>query len=230
MQQAEQRLIKLKYKKNDVKQEFYEKSLEQINSIKLDDLFEVHFEKYYSKQKSSKEHKSRMNVISRTIIPNEDPKLFLFLNSKFSMKDFNKNEIAFGLIPVVEYRTYLQSFIDKRREKVKNQTIINDLMFIHTALKNAHTYFKNIPKISHPLQDIDFKTLPDQIVYKDKRISPETRVAVETLLIEKSRVDHYREMFVFLYETGVRISEALTITKKTATLKRNNFSYLKKER
>lgn len=229
LQQAEQRLIKLKYKKNDVKQEFYEKSLEQINSVKLDDLFEVHFEKYYSKQKSSKEHKSRMNVISRTIIPNEDPKLFLFLNSKFSMKDFNKNEIAFGLIPVVEYRTYLQSFIDKRREKVKNQTIINDLMFIHTALKNAHTYFKNIPKINHPLQDIDFKTLPDQIVYKDKRISPETRVAVETLLIEKSRVAHYQEMFVFLYETGVRISEALTITKKDCNLEKGTIFLISKK-
>lgn len=218
--QAEQRLIKLKYKKDDVKIEFYEKGLAQINSIKLETLLEVHFDKYYSKLKSAKEHKSRMNVIARTMVPVEDSRQMLFISTKFSMTDFNKDEIPFGLIPVTDCKKFIQAFIDKRKEKVKNQTIVNDLMFLHTALKNANTYFKDIPKIHYPLEYVDFKTLKDQITYKDKRLKPETRIAIETILIEKSRVAHYRNMFVFLSETGVRISEALSILVKDCDLEK----------
>lgn len=213
LQQAEQRLIKLKYKRDDIKQEFYEKSIKQINQVKLEDLFEVHFEKHYSKLKSAKEHKSRMRVISRTLIQSADTKLRLFLSNNFSLSDFNKDEIPFGLIPVVEYKDHLQKFIDERKKKVKNQTIVNDLMFLHTALKNANVYFSNIPKIYRPLEDVDFKQLKDQLIYKEQRIKPEVRIAVETILIEKSRLSHYRNLFVFLSETGVRISEALSILK-----------------
>lgn len=220
LQQAEQRLIKLKYKKEDVKIEFYEKSLAQINQIKLETLLEVHYEKYYSKLKSAKEHKSRMNVISKTLVPCEDSRLILFVGSKFSMGDFNKDEMPFGLVSVVDYKLFIQKFIDKRKETVKNQTIVNDLMFLHTALKNANTYFKEIPKIYHPLEDVDFKTLKDQVTYKDKRLKPEIRIAVETILIEKSRLAHYRNMFVFLSETGVRISEALSIQKGDCDLEK----------
>lgn len=218
LKQAEQRLLKLKYKKEDVQQEFIRKAIEEINKVKLEDLFEVHFEKYYSKLKSAKEHKSRMNVISRTIIRSEDPQLIRFAGTNFSMSELVKDEIPFGQIPVTDYKKYLQAFIDKRREKVKNQTIVNDLMFIHTAIKNANVYFRDIPKVYHPLEDVDFKTLKDQITYTDKRLKPETRAQIETILIEKSRLSHYANMFVFLSETGVRISEALTIQKNDCDL------------
>ena len=229
LQQAEQRLLKLKYKKEDVQKEFIKQIADDIKTVTLSALFEVHFERYYSSQKSAKEHKSRMNVISNTLIPIDDPRISMLAHLRHTTIKPDSKEIPFGLIPVVDYKIYLQSFIDKRKKKVKNQTIVNDLMFVHTALKNANVYFKNIPKIHHPLEDIDFKTLPDQVVYKDKRISPETRIAVETLLIEKSRVEHYREMFVFLYETGVRISEALTITKKDCNLEKRTIFLISKK-
>lgn len=218
LKQAEQRLLKLKYKKDDIQQEFYRKAIEEINKVKLEDLFEVHFDRYYSKLKSAKEHKSRMNVISQTIIRSEDPKLIRFAGTNFSMSELVKDEIPFGQIPVVDYKKYLQSFIDKRKEKVKNQTIVNDLMFIHTAIKNANVYFKDLPKVYRPLEDVDFKTLKDQVTYKDKRLKPETRAQIETILIEKSRLPHYANMFIFLSETGVRISEALSIQKNDCDL------------
>lgn len=218
LQLAEQRLLKLKYKKEDIQLEFYKQAIEEINRIKLEDLFDVHFERYYSKLKSAKEHKSRMNVISRTIIRSEDPKLLRFAGTNLSMSELVKDEIPFGQIPVTDYKKYLQAFIDKRKETVKNQTIVNDLMFIHTALKNANVYFRDIPKIYKPLEDVDFKTLKDQVTYTDKRLKPETRAQIETILIEKSRLSHYANMFVFLSETGVRISEALSIQKNDCDL------------
>jgi len=218
LQLAEQRLIKLKYKKEDVQLEFIKKAIEEINKIKLEDLFEVHFEKYYSKLKSAKEHKSRMNVISKTMIRSEDPQLIRFAGTNFSMAELVKDEIPFGQITVTDYKKYLQAFIEKRKEKVKNQTIVNDLMFIHTAIKNANVYFRDIPKFHHPLEDVDFKTLKDQVTYTDKRLKPETRAQIETILIEKSRLPHYANMFIFLSETGVRISEALSIQKNDCDL------------
>lgn len=218
LQLAEQRLLKLKYKKDDVQLEFIKKTIEEINKVKLEDLFDVHFERYYSKLKSAKEHKSRMNVISRTIIRSEDPKLLRFAGTNFSMSELVKDEIPFGQIPVTDYKKYLQAFIDKRKETVKNQTIVNDLMFIHTAIKNANVYFRDIPKVYHPLEDVDFKTLKDQVTYTDKRLKPETRAQIETILIERSRLSHYANMFVFLSETGVRISEALSIQKNDCDL------------
>ena len=229
LQQAEQRLLKLKYKKEDIQKEFIKQIADEIKTITLSALFEEHYRRYYSIQKSAKEHKSRMNVISNTLIPVDDPRVSMFAHLRHTQIKPDSKQIPFGLIPVVDYKVYLQSFIDKRKEKVKNQTVVNDLMFIHTALKNANVYFKNIPKIAHPLEDVDFKTLPDQVVYKDKRITPETRIAVETLLIEKSRLSHYRDMFVFLYETGVRISEALTITKKDCNIEKGTIFLISKK-
>lgn len=229
LQQAEQRLLKLKYKKEDVQKEFIKQIADEVKTISISALLELHYEKYYSLLKSAKEHKSRMNVISNTLIPFDDPRISMLAHTRYTTIRPDTKEVPFGVIPVVEYNKYLQSFIDKRKEKVKNQTIVNDLMFLHTALKNANNYFKNIPKIYHPLENVDFKTLKDQIVYKDKRISPETRIAVETLLIEKSRKTHYRDLFVFLCETGVRISEALTILKKDCSLEKGTIFLISKK-
>ena len=229
LQQAEQRLLKLKYKKEDVQKEFVKQIADEIKTITLSALLELHYDKYYSLLKSAKEHKSRMTVISNTLIPFDDPRISMLAHTRYTTIRPDTKEVPFGVIPVVEYNKYLQSFIDKRKEKVKNQTIVNDLMFLHTALKNANNYFKNIPKIYHPLENVDFKTLKDQVVYKDKRLKPETRVAIETILIEKSRVEHYREMFVFLSETGVRISEALTILKKDCDLEKGTIFLISKK-
>lgn len=229
LQQAEQRLLKLKYKKEDVQKEFIKQVADEIKTITISALLELHYEKYYSLQKSAKEHKSRMNVISNTLIPVDDPRISMFAHLRHTAIKPDSKEIPFGMIPVVDYKVYLQSFIDKRKQKVKNQTIVNDLMFLHTALKNANVYFKNIPKIIYPLEDVDFKTLKDQIVYRDKRLKPSTRIEIETILIEKSRLAHYHEMFVFLCETGVRISEALTILKKDCDLEKGTIFLISKK-
>lgn len=229
LQQAEQRLLKLKYKKEDVQKEFVKQVADELKTITLSALLELHYEKYYSLQKSAKEHKSRMNVISNTLIPVDDPRISMLAHLRHTTIKPDSKEVPFGMIPVVDYKVYLQSFIDKRKQKVKNQTIVNDLMFLHTALKNANVYFKNIPKIVHPLEDVDFKTLKDQVTYRDKRLKPSIRTAVETILIEKSRLSHYHEMFVFLSETGVRISEALTILKADCDLEKGTIFLISKK-
>ncbi|WP_084027237.1 site-specific integrase [Delftia sp. JD2] len=229
LKQAEQRLIKLKYKKDEVQQEFIKKFIDEVSLITIAELLEEHYTQYYSKLKSSKEHKSRMNVISRTLILAEDPRIIKIATIKFRTTQAVDNKIEFGSVPVVEFSKYLNSFIFSRKQKVKNQTIVNDLMFLLTALKNAHNYFSNIEKIKDPLETVDFKQLKDQVTYRNKRLNPQTRAAIETILLEKSRKLHYWEMFVFLSETGMRISEALSVLKKDVDTSKDIISLISKK-
>lgn len=221
LKKAEERLIKLKYKTDEVYAELIKKTIAETRLITFDDLFQIHFKEYYLKLKSAKEHKSRMNVILKTIVNDIDVREYKLLSLKTNyLATGIAKEIEFGFLPIEKYDIFINQFIEARRKTVKNQTIVNDLMFIHTALKNSHKYFKNLTQIERPLKSVDFKTLEEQVTYKDKRITAETRIFIEQLLIQKSRKSHYQEMFIFLAETGVRISEALSITKKDCDLKK----------
>lgn len=212
---AESRLVQLKYKRDEVKssndKKFIQESIALAKNVTIGSLCDEHYRKYYSLLKSAKEHKSRMKVICDTLVPSEDSRIFMWLQLRYDGVKPDSHRIPFGAVPVLEYEKYLVAYIDERKKKVKNQTIVNDLMFLHTALKNCHNYFRNIPQIHNPLKTVNFKTLKDQTVYTDKRLKPETRVQIEQILIANSRESHYADFFVFLSETGCRLSEALTI-------------------
>ena len=220
--QAESRLVQLKYKREDVKssndKKFLQDTIALAKTVTIDALCDEHYRKYYSTLKSTKEHKSRMKVICNTLVPSADSRIFMWANLRVDGVKPDSHRVPFGAVPVIEYEKYLIAYIDERKKKVKNQTIVNDLMFLHTALKNCHNYFRNIPQIHSPLKSVNFKTLKDQVVYTDKRLKPETRVKIEQILISNSRESHYADFFVFLSETGCRLSEALTIRVKDVDL------------
>ncbi len=213
--QAESRLVELKYKRDEVKssndKKFIQDTIALAKTVTIETLCNEHYTKYYSTLKGAKEHKSRMRVICDTLVPSDDSRIFMLLQLRVGGTKPDSHRIPFGAIPVLEYEKYLVAYIDERKKKVKNQTIVNDLMFLHTALKNCHNYFRNIPQIHTPLKSVNFKTLKDQVVYTDKRLKPDTRVKIEQILIANSRESHYTDFFVFLSETGCRLSEALTI-------------------
>ena len=222
---AEKRLFELKYKPNEIlkanETKFIAQTLAEAKAVTIETLCEEHYEKYYSHLKGAKEHRSRMRVICRTLIPDADSRLAVFALMRFNDVRPDTKRVPFGVVPVVEFEKYLPSFIEARKATVKNQTVVNDLMFLHTALKNCHNYFKNIPRISAPLQSVNFKALKDQVTYTDKRLKPEVRATVEQILIAQSRKPHYADFFIFLSETGCRLSEALTIQKQNVDLEKS---------
>jgi len=220
LRQAEERLLKLKYKKDEIRSEIIKKAIAEISQITMKQLLEEVHKQYYSKTRTARDNKSRVNTISNTVITKEDPRIRQFLNYQFSVADLNKEEIKFGDTAAIDYEKHLQSFINARKLKVKNQTIVNDLMIISVSLKLGHKYFSSLPIIEHPLKNVNYKELKDQITYRDKRITPEQRVIIETVFIEHSRKQHYHNMFIFLAETGMRISEVLTVLVKDCNLEK----------
>lgn len=225
LETAEKRLVELKYKRDAVRESNTKKIIAEsaalIQTITIEALCEEHYKRYYCHLKSAKEHKSRMQVICRTLVPVEDTRISMLAHVRYDRIRPDSKTVPFGMIPVVEYEKYLVAFIDARKKTVKNQTVVNDLMFLHTALKSCHNYFRKIPQITNPLKSVNFKTLKDQVVYTDKRLKPETRAKIEQLLITYSRESHYSEFFVFLSETGCRLSEALTIQVKDVDLQKS---------
>lgn len=222
---AEARLLELKYGKDRVREANNKKAIDEsvalLKTVTLEALCNEHYNRYYSKLKGAKEHKSRMRVICETEVPTSDSRLSILAHIRYDHIKIDSARIPFGMIPVVEYENYLNAYIDIRKLKVKNQTVVNDLMFLHTALKSCHNYFRNIPQIVNPLRTVNFKTLRDQVTYVDKRLRPETRVKIEQLLIQYSREPHYANFFIFLSETGCRLSEALSVCKKDIDLQKS---------
>lgn len=222
---AEKRLFELKYKPDEVlkakEAKLISESAAQAKTVTIEALCDEHYEKYYRQLKGAKEHRSRMRVICRTLIPDADSRLAVFALMRFNNVGPDTKRVPFGSVPVLEFEKYLPSFIEARKATVKNQTIVNDLMFLHTALKNCHNYFRNLPKISAPLQSVNFKALKDQVTYRDKRLKPEVRAKIEQILIAQSRRPHYADFFVFLAETGCRLSEALSIQAKNVDLEKS---------
>lgn len=229
LEAAENRLVALKYKQDEVKDQFYQKGLAALSDIKMRDLLDEHYKKYYSHLKSSKTHKSRLKVISETLIPTQHDKMASFAGKFLKLSEIDRSKMEFGEVPVKEYADYINAFITVRKQKVKNQTIVNDLMFIHTALKNCGNYFTQLQNYESPLRVVNFKELPDQVTYKEKRLKPEARAEIERILIESSRKTHYHNLFVFLYETGVRISEALSILVKDCDLEKGTIFLISKK-
>lgn len=219
---AEKRLHDLKYKPSSIRdanlKRLIKESADLIKTVTIEALCDEHYEKYYSQLKGSKEHRSRMKVICRTLVPAEDIRVSILGHIRFSDIRPDSSKVPFGMVPVVEFEKYLPAFIEARKATVKNQTVVNDLMFLNTALKNCHNYFRNLPPITAPLKSVNFKALKDQVTYIDKRLKPDIRSKVEQILIAHSRKPHYVDFFIFLAETGCRLSEALTIQVRNVDL------------
>lgn len=222
---AERRLLDLKYKPNIIReanaQKLIKESADLLKTITIEALCDEHYTKYYSQLKGAKEHRSRMKVICRTQVPSTDIRISILSHVRFSQIRPDSSKVPFGMVPVVEFEKYLPAFIEARKATVKNQTVVNDLMFLNTALKNCHNYFRNISPITAPLKSVNFKALKDQITYTDKRLKPEVRSKVEQILITQSRKTHYADFFIFLSETGCRLSEALTIRAQNVDLEKS---------
>ncbi|MGV1046648.1 tyrosine-type recombinase/integrase [Limnohabitans sp.] len=222
---AEKRLLDLKYKPNIIReanaQKLIKESADLLKTVTIEALCDEHYTKYYSQLKGAKEHRSRMKVICRTQIPTTDIRISMLSHVRFSQIRPDSSKIPFGMVPVVEFEKYLPAFIEARKATVKNQTVVNDLMFLNTALKNCHNYFRNITPITAPLKSVNFKALKDQVTYTDKRLKPEVRSKIEQILIAQSRKPHYADFFIFLSETGCRLSEALTIQAQNVDLEKS---------
>lgn len=229
LKEAEERIITIKYRKPEAQKKFIADIVDTMKTVTLEALLEVHYEKYYKHLKAAKEHKSRMKMICKTLVPCSDPRLTMMAHIKYSYISVNTKEIPYGMVSVKDYDIYLNAFIDKRRKEVKNQTIVNDLMFLNTAIKNAHNYFKDLPTVEKPLKNVNYKTLKDQTTYRDKRLKPESRIYIEQLLIEKSRDSHYYEFFVLLHQTGCRLSEGLSIRVADIDLEKNTIFLISKK-
>jgi integrase len=222
---AEKRLLDLKYKPNIIReanaQKLIRESADLLKAVTIEALCDEHYTKYYSQLKGAKEHRSRMKVICRTLVPTTDIRISILGHTRYNHVRPGAETVPFGMVPVVEFEKYLPAFIEARKATVKNQTVVNDLMFLNTALKNCHNYFRKIPKITNPLQSVNYKALKDQVTYTDKRLKPEIRARVEQILIAQSRKPHYADFFVFLAETGCRLSEALTIQVQNVDLEKS---------
>jgi len=151
---AEKRLFELKYKPNEIlkanETKFIAQTLAEAKAVTIETLCEEHYEKYYSHLKGAKEHRSRMRVICRTLIPDADSRLAVFALMRFNDVRPDTKRVPFGVVPVVEFEKYLPSFIEARKATVKNQTVVNDLMFLHTALKKLSQLLQEYPQDFSP--------------------------------------------------------------------------------
>lgn len=229
LEAAEKRLLALKYKQDEVKDQFYKKGLEALSQITISQLLDEHYEQHYKHLKSATTHKSRLNVIKTTLIPAGDIKKRSIAGFFIRLSELDKSKIEFGNIPVKDYPDYINAFIAERKKKVKNQTIVNDLMFLYTALKVCGNYFSNLESYKEPLSMANFKQLRDQIEFREKRIKPKDRELIEEILIRHSRNPVYYNMFLFLIETGVRISEALSMKVKDIDLEKRTIFLISKK-
>lgn len=239
-QQAEVRLHNLIYSTERGKE--IGALIEQIGShVFMHELLQTHYDKQYAKRPTAKQLQSRINVINKTVISGIDHRPMKFLGQllPFAKNDLGIEEQVFGNALVKDYKTAIEQLIETRlyKDEVKPQTLNNDLTIISSALKNAHHYyteFKDEP-IIQPLVHVDKRKLEPVLPPKtDKRLTESQRLTVEKLLIEKSTKDHYHEFFIFLLESGCRLSEALGIqandvdvpnrTIRISTLKRKNQS------
>lgn len=214
---AEERNHQLRQNKERI--EFIGEVIEATTHITMGELLNVHYDQNYKERPTATQLKSRIDVIKRTPIGNIDHRRMKFLGKivENNVKNGLPNDTdTFGNANAKDYKQVIEQFVESRLfiDKVKPQTLNNDLTIISTALKNANHYFtefKDNP-IIQPLSHIDKKKLQPVLPPKtDKRLSEKQRIEVERLLIEKSRKDHYHEFFIFLLESGCRLSEVLGI-------------------
>ena len=191
--------------------------LTEASEITIRQALEKFRDEYNKLRKSARDWRSRIKNIIETPVPPVEKREFQFLQLRASMASLqtgreDKDETVFGDYPVKDCDVHLiNRFVDARLKKVKPQTCINDLCTLSTGLKNANQYFLTLPANPDPLKEFNWKKLKHEKEYRDKRLSVEKRQTIERILIDHSREEHYWQFFVFLYETGARLSEALSV-------------------
>ena len=166
--------------------------------------------------------KSRCKVICETLIPLQDDRIQRLGGVEFKKQDFYEsgNHRQFGEFAVKNFSIeMLNKFVFSRLKKVKAQTATNDVIMISSAIKMSADFFADCPRNNDPLKEFNWKLLAYTKIPKNKRLKTEQRIIVENLMIA-SKVPHYYQMFVFLTETGCRISEALATTVQDVDLTR----------
>ena len=216
LEAARKRLSALEFGGEAEKIAFVQKTITEASEITLRELLEKFRDEYNPLRKNARDWRSRIKNIIETPVPAAEKREFQFFTLRASVASLTGNQpsdtTVFGDYPAKSCDIHLiNRFVDARLKKVKPQTCINDLCTLSVGLKNAHQYFLDLSPNPEPLKDFDWKRVKYEKDYRDKRLSVEKRQAIERILIERSRREHYWQFFVFLYETGTRISEALSI-------------------
>jgi len=213
LEQAKKRLYDLEFGNVLAERELYRQILNTGSSITITELMKEFYKKRLEKGISSKYYKSKIDVILRTIISTEDDRITKVANFSFTVTDHTANEqTKFGDFKVRNFDLILLNrYIEARKLLVKPQTISNEVVIISNALKDCHNLFSQLDKLEEPLKGFEWKSLKAKIVYRDKRIKPEAKEFIANLLLKRSRNRHYHDLFIFLHETGCRISEALAV-------------------
>lgn len=213
---AETRLQVLKYDPDTEKAKLYEQVINSTTYTTMEELLQAHYDFAYKKRPTKDQLKSRINVINGTSISIVDHRPMKFLGQMIATvkNGLPDDSNTFGKGFVKDYKKLIEQFIETRlySDKVKPQTVNNDLTIISSALKNAHHYlaeFKDSPIVA-PMAHIK-KLEPELKPKEDKRLTHKQQIEIEKLFIEKSRKDHYHEFLVFMLESGCRLSEALSI-------------------
>lgn len=211
---ANNRLLDYVYRKDKVQKEINEK-IAFLSRITMRDVLTEAYKHHYSKLAEGRTHKSRLNIIINTELPANTSKIVKLAGQSVNLNSIYKDKMIFGDVSVEDYEEYLFDFIAARQSLgIKNQTIKNDLMMISKSLKNAHHYFTNRTPIERPLKSIDFKTLKDQKTGVSKKLTDKQVYEIIEICVKHSRSSHYTNLIIFLFATGLRISEARKIMVK----------------
>ncbi|WP_317204527.1 tyrosine-type recombinase/integrase [Janthinobacterium sp.] len=216
IEQAKKRLYDLEF--GNVLQERAEMSrlISLGSSITISELFDEYHKKRLKDKKDTKNYRSKLNVIARTLIDSEDNRITKVANFSFNFNAHLANEqIKFGDFHVNNFTLLLLNrYVEARLQQVKPQTISNEIVLIGKVLKDSHNLFTQLKKIENPLDGFDWKSLKPIIVYRDKKVRTDSKKFIENILLKRSRTTNYYDMFQFLHETGCRISEALSVQVK----------------
>jgi integrase len=214
--QAKKRLYDLEFGEELAERAKYKELIEQGSSITIRELFEQYHKKRLKDKKDSKNYSSKLNKICKTEIETEDTRITKITNFAFNISAMLDSQLMlFGDFHVNNFDLLLLNrFIEARRKTVKPQTVSNEIVLIGKVLKDSHNLFTQLKKVDEPLKGFDWRSLKPEITYRDKKIRPETKKFIENILLKRSRSSHYYDVFTFLFNTGCRISECLSIQVK----------------
>lgn len=213
LEQAKKRLYDLEFGNALAERELVRNLILQGSNITIGELLEAHYKKRLEKKANAKYYKSKIGTIKNTLIDTEDNRITKVANFSFDLAGIlNNDKTKFGDFHVNNFDiTLLNRFVDARREKVKPQTVANEVVLLNGALRDGHNLFTNLEQQENPLKGFNWKILKSEVTPRDKRVRPEHKKIIQELFLKHSRSNHYHDLFIFLHETGCRISEALSI-------------------
>lgn len=213
LDQAKKRLYDLEFGNALAERELVRDLILQGSNITIGELLDQHYKKRLEKKPTAKYYRSKINTIKNTLIDSEDNRITKVANFTFDMSGILGNgKTKFGEFHVNNFDiTLLNRFVDARREAVLPQTIANEVVIISNALKDGHNLFTHLKKLDEPMKDFNWKLLKPVVKQRDKRVRPAHKKIIQDLFLKHSRSNHYHDLFVFLHETGARISEALGV-------------------